>query len=170
MSKNSLCKIVPRANYLAVLWLGGRSCSGSCWFQTWYIGTACRAVAERTVWIGWLESDNYYGPALTPLGIEVLSWMAVSSATVMQVAIPSGNASQDALNGAALQRFEDLRAHAESFQPPEGEEALSCPLHDCVGLYGAWLFLSDMATDELESLNLLHYSPVDVVGSLTLSL
>ena len=43
-------------------------------------------------------------------------------------------ASQDALNGAAVERFEDLRAHAKSFQPPEEEEALSCPLCDCVGV------------------------------------
>ena len=51
------------------------------------------------------------------------------------VAIPSVDAvDQDALNGAAVERFEDLRAHAKPFQPPEGEEALSCPLHDCVGV------------------------------------
>jgi hypothetical protein len=40
--------------------------------------------------------------------------------------------SQDALDGAA----EELRAHAKSFQPPEGEEALVCPLLSyafCVG-------------------------------------
>jgi hypothetical protein len=28
-------------NYLVVLWLEGRSCSRSCWLQTWCIGTAC---------------------------------------------------------------------------------------------------------------------------------
>ena len=43
-------------------------------------------------------------------------------------------ASRDALSGAAVELFQDLRAHAKSFQPPEGEEALSCPLHDCVGV------------------------------------
>ena len=49
------------------------------------------------------------------------------------VAIRSGDAaSQDALSGAAV----ELRAHAESFQPPEGEEVLLCPLHDCVGVFG----------------------------------
>jgi hypothetical protein len=42
-------------------------------------------------------------------------------------AIPSG----DALTGAAVEPFEDLRAHAKSFQPLEGKEALSCPFHDC---------------------------------------
>ena len=52
-------------------------------------------------------------------------------------AIPSGDAAnQDALNGAAVERFEDLRAHAKYFQPSEGEEALSCPRHDCVGVFG----------------------------------
>jgi hypothetical protein len=40
------------------------------------------------------------------------------------VAIPSSDAaSQDALNGAAIELF-DLTAHAKSFQPPEGEEVL----------------------------------------------
>ena len=27
-------------------------------------------------------------------------------------------------------------AHAKSFQPPEGEDALSCPLQDCVDVCG----------------------------------
>ena len=39
-----------KSNYLAVLWLRCRSCSGSCWFQTWCIVTACCAVKERTVY------------------------------------------------------------------------------------------------------------------------
>ena len=53
--------------------------------------------------------------------------------------MPSSDAaSQDALNGAAVERFEDRRAHAKTFQPPEGEEAWSCPLHDCVGVCGPW--------------------------------
>jgi hypothetical protein len=43
-------------------------------------------------------------------------------------------ASQDALNGAAVELYEDLRAHDKSFQSPGGEEALSCSLHDCVGV------------------------------------
>jgi hypothetical protein len=51
-------------------------------------------------------------------------------------AIPSGDAaSQDALNGAAVELFQDLRAHAKSFQPLEGEESLSCPLQNCVGVF-----------------------------------
>ena len=34
--------------------------------------------------------------------------------------IPSGDAaSQDALNGAAVELFEDLRAHDKSFQPSD---------------------------------------------------
>jgi hypothetical protein len=50
---------------------------------------------------------------------------------------PNGDAaSQGALNGAAVELFEDLRARAKYFQPPEGEEALSCSLHDCVGMFG----------------------------------
>ena len=53
------------------------------------------------------------------------------------VALPSGDsASQDALNGAAVELFEDLMAHAKALQHPEGEEALSCLLHDCVGVCG----------------------------------
>ena len=52
-------------------------------------------------------------------------------------AIPSGDAaSYDALNGAAVEHFKDLRAHDKSFQPPDGEEALSC-IHDCVGVCGS---------------------------------
>jgi hypothetical protein len=50
--------------------------------------------------------------------------------------------------------FEDLRAHANSSQPPEGEEELSCPLRICVGVCGS-----------LEALDLFHYSPVDVDGA-----
>ena len=50
------------------------------------------------------------------------------------VAIPSSDAaSQDAPNGAAVEPFEDLRAHSKTFQLPEGEEALLCLLHDYVG-------------------------------------
>ena len=32
--------------------------------------------------------------------------------------------------------FEDLRTHAKSFQSPEWESAFSCPLHDCLGVFG----------------------------------
>jgi hypothetical protein len=45
-------------------------------------------------------------------------------------------ASQYALNGAAVELLKDLRVHTKSFQPPEWEEALSCPLHDFVGVCG----------------------------------
>ena len=49
-------------------------------------------------------------------------------------AVPSGDAaSRDALDGAAVEMFEDQWAHAKFFQPPEGEEALLCPLHICAG-------------------------------------
>ena len=51
--------------------------------------------------------------------------------------MPSNDAaSQNALSDAAVELFPDLRAHVKSFQPPEGEEVLSCPLHDSVGVYG----------------------------------
>ena len=46
---------------------------------------------------------------------------------IKAVAITSGDtASQDALNGASVELLEDLRAHAESFQPPEGEQVCWC--------------------------------------------
>jgi hypothetical protein len=50
-------------------WLGSRSCSGSCWFQVWYIRTAFHAVAERTVYDlgGW--SLNILGTS-SDTGIE----------------------------------------------------------------------------------------------------
>ena len=35
-----------------------------------------------------------------------------------------------------LCNFEDLGTHAKSFQSPEGENVLSCPLHDCLGVFG----------------------------------
>ena len=44
--------------------------------------------------------------------------------------------SQDALDGAAVELLEDLGTHAKSFQSPEGEKVLSCPLHDCLGMFG----------------------------------
>ena len=53
------------------------------------------------------------------------------------VAIPGGDATgQDALDGAAVELFEYLRTHAKSFQSPEGEKVLSCPLHNCLGVFG----------------------------------
>jgi hypothetical protein len=39
--------------------------------------------------------------------------------------IPSGDAaSKDALDGVAVKPFEDLRAYAKYFQPPEGEDMI----------------------------------------------
>ena len=53
------------------------------------------------------------------------------------VAIPGGDATvQDALAGAAAEPFEDLWTIAKSFQSPEGEKVLSCPVHDCLGMFG----------------------------------
>ena len=43
---------------------------------------------------------------------------------------------QDALDGAAVELFEDLGTHDKSFQPPVGERVLSCPLHDCLSVFG----------------------------------
>ena len=44
------------------------------------------------------------------------------------VAILGGDVTvQDALNGAAVELFEDLRNHAKSFQSPEGEKGFVGP-------------------------------------------
>ena len=44
------------------------------------------------------------------------------------VAIPGGDATgQDALDGAAVVPFEDLRTHAKSFQSPEGGKGFVVP-------------------------------------------
>ena len=52
-----------------------------------------------------------------------------------QLPYPVGDATgQDALDGPAVEPFEDLGTHAKSFKSPEGEEVLSCPLHDCLVL------------------------------------
>jgi hypothetical protein len=77
---------------------------------------------EKSLWFGWLESNNFPGLHFTPPDIEVLDGRELAIA----VAIPSSDAtSQDALNGAAAQHFEDLRAHSKPFQP-------SSPLsHNC---------------------------------------
>ena len=66
----------------------------------------------------------------------------------------------------AVELFEDLRAHAKSFQSPEGEMFFSCPLHDCLGMFGLLWFVGDVDTKEPETIDPLHYSPVDVNGSL----
>ena len=50
--------------------------------------------------------------------------------------------------------------HNKSFQSPEGEKALSCPLCDCLSV-----FVGDVDTKELEVLNLFHCSPVNENGS-----
>ena len=52
------------------------------------------------------------------------------------VAIPGGDVTgQDALDGAAVELFEDLGTHVKSFQPPEWEKALSCPPHNILGMF-----------------------------------
>ena len=70
--------------------------------------------------------DNFMGLSLTPPGIEVLDGGELGPSDVLghthhlAVIVPSGDAaSQDALNGAAVELFEDLRVHDKSFQPPE---------------------------------------------------
>ena len=53
------------------------------------------------------------------------------------VAIPGGDATgQDALDGAAIELYEDLGTHATSFQSPEEKKVMSCPLQDCRGVFG----------------------------------
>ena len=56
------------------------------------------------------------------------------------VAIPGGDATSalNALNGSAVEPFEDLGTHAKSFQSQEWENVLSCPLHDCLGVFEPW--------------------------------
>ena len=54
-----------------------------------------------------------------------------------QFPIPGVDATgQDALDGAAVDLFEDLGTHAKSFQSPAMEKVLSCPFHDCLGVFG----------------------------------
>jgi hypothetical protein len=54
------------------------------------------------------------------------------------IAIPGGDATgPDALKGSAVELFQDLETHDKSFQSPEGEKVLSCPLHDCLGVFGS---------------------------------
>ena len=43
------------------------------------------------------------------------------SALHLEAILGSDATSPDALDGAAVEPFEDLRTHAESFQSPEGE-------------------------------------------------
>ena len=53
------------------------------------------------------------------------------------VAIPGGDANgQDALDGAAIELFEDIGTDVIYFPSPEGEKVLSCLLHDCLGVFG----------------------------------
>ena len=54
----------------------------------------------------------------------------------LAVATPGAEATgQDALD-AAEECFEDLETHAKSFQSPEREMVLSCPLHGYLGVFG----------------------------------
>jgi hypothetical protein len=90
--------------------------------------------------------DIFDGLPLIPPGIEVLDGGKLGPGDVLgrthypllclavggrAVAIP------DALEGAAVEPFEDLRTHAKSFQSPEGEYVLSCPLPTPEGLAAA---------------------------------
>ena len=105
-------------NYLVVLWLGGRSCSESFWFQTWCIDTACHAVAERIVYdLGGWSILQFFLPLTLP-DTEILDGRELGTSDVLghmhyplkhlevgcqAVAIPSSDAaSQDALNDAAV--------------------------------------------------------------------
>jgi hypothetical protein len=59
--------------------------------------------------------------------------------------------SQDAFHGTPVKVLDDLRGHAKSLQSPEGEEVLSCLLHDCAGVRGQCYVLSDVDCEELET-------------------
>ena len=84
-----------------------------------------------------------------------------------EVAIPGSDATgQDALDGAGVELFEDLGTRAKSFQSPDGEKALLCPRHDFLGVFGPQESVGEVVTKELETLNLLYYSPVDVNGGM----
>ena len=48
------------------------------------------------------------------------------------VAIAGGDATMLSM----VEPFEDLVTHAKSFQSPEGEKVLLCPLHGCLGMFG----------------------------------
>ena len=59
----------------------------------------------------------------------MMHWAVRTTLGGRAVAIPGSDATcQDALDGAAVKRFEDLKTHAKSFQSPKGEYVLSCPL------------------------------------------
>ena len=107
------------------------------------------------------DFDYFLGLRLTHPDIEVLDGTDLGPCDVpfcplhplvrFVFPIPSSDAaSQDALDGAAVDLFEDPRAHDKTFRPPEAEEALPCPLHNCVGVCGPCYFLSDVDTEELE--------------------
>jgi hypothetical protein len=65
------------------------------------------------------------------------------------IAVPSSDAaSRDALNGTAVERFEDVRAHAKTTRILHNREHFS--------------IFSDLYTEEVEALDSLHCSPVDV--------
>ena len=69
----------------------------------------------------------------------------------------------------AIDLFEDLGTHDKSFQSPEGEEILSGPLQDCLGVFGPWLFVADGDNKEFETLDPLHYSPLMLMGACSTS-
>ena len=79
-----------------------------------------------------------FGPRLGPS--DVLGCMHYPLQCLVgcrAVTIPGGDATgQDALDGAAVELFDNLWTHANSFQSPDGEKALSCPLHNFLGLFG----------------------------------
>ena len=41
---------------------------------------------------------------------------------------------------------------------------MSCPLHNCLGVFGPFYFVVDVDPKELEALNLLHCIPGDEMG------
>ena len=102
--------------------------------------------------------DNFYGLPLKPPGIEVLDGSKLGPSDVLgrshyplcldvggrAVAIPGSDAtSQDALDGAAVEPFEDLRTHVKYFSVSSFQShalimtVLVCLVH--VSLWVMWM-------------------------------
>ena len=81
---------------------------------------------ENSLLLGWLESLTIFGPSSDTASYKGLDGRELGPSDVLGhthypllrlVSIPSGDAAnEDALNGAAIEYFEDLRAQAKSFQ------------------------------------------------------
>ena len=110
----------------------------------------CKQREQSMTWVTGVF-DHFLGFPLTPPSILVLDGTKLGPSDVLgrahyplkrlkircrAVTKPGGDATgQDALDGAAVELFEDLGTHAKSFQSHEGEKVLSCPLHYCLGVF-----------------------------------